>query len=472
MIPLSLAEVAAAVGGKLHQADPGVRVTGDVEYDSRKVGPGGLFVAFDGEKVDGHGFAATAIAAGAVVVLGSRAVDGVPMVLVADALDAMARLARVVADRLPGLTIVGLTGSSGKTTTKDLIAQVLARLGPTVALPGSLNNELGYPYTVLKADERTRFLVLEMGARGIGHIRYLCEVARPRIGVVLNVGVAHLGEFGSVEQIAVAKGELVEALPAETDAAPGVAVLNADDPRVRAMSSRTAAQVVLFGEAPDADVRAEDVTLDGRGRASYTLVVAGGEAVPVRLAVPGRHQVGNSLAAAAVALAVGAAPAELGAALDDLRLVSTRRMDVFDRADGVTVIDDSYNANPASTAAALRALATIGEGRRTVAVLGFMAELGEYEREGHEQVGELAARLGVDRLVVVSEAAAAIQHGAVVVATWKGESVLVPDQDSAVAVLRAELRAGDVVLVKGSRYRTWDVVDALRSDAVTQGATA
>jgi UDP-N-acetylmuramoyl-tripeptide--D-alanyl-D-alanine ligase len=464
--------VAAAVEGELHQADPGVRVTGGVEYDSRRIGPGGLFVAFPGEKVDGHDFAPGAIAAGAVAVLGSRAVPGVPMVLVPDALAAMARLARAVADRLPELTIVGLTGSSGKTTTKDLIAQVLSRLGPTVAPPGSLNNELGYPYTVLRADEHTRFLVLEMGARGIGHIRYLCEVARPRIGVVLNVGVAHLGEFGSVEQIAVAKGELVEALPAgDRPGGPGFAVLNADDPLVRAMASRTPARVVLFGEAPDADVRAEDVTLDEGGRASYTLV-AGGASLPVRLALRGRHQVGNSLAAAAVALSVGAAPADLGAALDDLRLLSTRRMDVFDRADGVTVIDDSYNANPASAAAALRALAAIGNGRRMVAVLGYMAELGEYEREGHEQVGELAARLGVDRLVVVSEAAAPIQYGAVAVATWKGESVLVPDQDSAVAVLRAELRAGDVVLVKGSRYRTWDVVDALRSDAAAQGATA
>jgi UDP-N-acetylmuramoyl-tripeptide--D-alanyl-D-alanine ligase len=472
MIPFSLAEVAAAVEGELHQADPGVRVAGGVEYDSRRVGPGGLFVAFPGEKVDGHDFAPGAIAAGAVAVLGSRAVPGVPMVLVPDALAAMARLARAVADRLPELTIVGLTGSSGKTTTKDLIAQVLSRLGPTVAPPGSLNNELGYPYTVLRADEHTRFLVLEMGARGIGHIRYLCEVARPRIGVVLNVGVAHLGEFGSVEQIAVAKGELVEALPAgDRPGGPGFAVLNADDPLVRAMASRTPARVVLFGEAPDADVRAEDVTLDEGGRASYTLVT-GGASLPVRLALRGRHQVGNSLAAAAVALSVGAAPADLGAALDDLRLLSTRRMDVFDRADGVTVIDDSYNANPASAAAALRALAAIGNGRRMVAVLGYMAELGEYEREGHEQVGELAARLGVDRLVVVSEAAAPIQYGAVAVATWKGESVLVPDQDSAVAVLRAELRAGDVVLVKGSRYRTWDVVDALRSDAAAQGATA
>jgi UDP-N-acetylmuramoyl-tripeptide--D-alanyl-D-alanine ligase len=466
MIPLTLAEVAATVGGRLLDADPDTRVTGGVEFDSRKVGPGGLFVAFPGEKVDGHDFAAAAVAAGAVAVLGTRAASGVPMVLCADALDAMARLARAVVDRLPELTIVGLTGSSGKTTTKDLIAQLLARLGPTVAPAGTFNNELGHPYTALRADGATRFLVLEMGARGLGHIRHLCEVAPPRIGVVLNVGVAHIGEFGTVEQTAVAKGELVEALPPD-----GVAVLNADDPLVRGMAGRTAARVVLAGEAPDAEVRAEGVRLDERGRASYTLVTPAGP-VAVRLAVPGRHQVANTLAAAAVAIEAGMAPGELPAALGELRLVSSRRMDVFDRADGVTVIDDSYNANPSSVEAALNALTTLcgtvadgpmdGPARRTIAVLGYMAELGDHERQGHRQVGELAARLGVDRLVVVGDGAAPIHQGATAVATWGGESVLVADQEAAVALLRAELRPGDVVLVKGSRYRTWDVADALR----------
>jgi len=468
VIPLALEEVAAAVGGRLVDADPRAAVTGSVEFDSRKVGPGGLFVAFPGEKVDGHDFAAAAVAAGAVAVLGTRQVAGVPMVLCADALDAMACLARAVVDRLPRLTVVGLTGSSGKTTTKDLIAQLLSRLGPTVAPAGTFNNELGHPYTALRADQQTRFLVLEMGARGLGHIRHLCQVAQPRIGVVLNVGVAHIGEFGTVDQTAKAKGELVEALPAD-----GVAVLNADDPRVRAMAGRTAARVVFFGESPEAAVRAEQVSLDERGRASYTLVTSAGSA-PVRLSVPGRHQVGNTLAAAAVALEAGMALPDLAVALGELRLVSTRRMDVFDRADGVTVIDDSYNANPASVEAALNALTALarpGAGaangaRRTIAVLGYMAELGAYERQGHEQVGELAARLGVDRLVVVGEAAAPIHHGAAAVATWGGESVLVADQEAAVALLRAELRPGDVVLVKGSRYRTWDVADALRDAEV------
>ncbi|MFG1837735.1 UDP-N-acetylmuramoyl-tripeptide--D-alanyl-D-alanine ligase [Micromonospora sp. NPDC049175] len=458
MIALSLAEVAAAVDGRLVGADPAATVTGSVEFDSRKVGPGSLFVAFPGEKVDGHDYAVTAVRAGAVAVLGSREVPGVPMVLVDDALTAMGRLARAAVDRLPGLTVIGVTGSSGKTTTKDLIGQLTTRLGATVAPPGSFNNELGHPYTALQAGPDTRYLVMEKGARGIGHVRYLCELVPPRISVVLNVGTSHIGEFGSQEAIAQAKGELVEALPPD-----GLAVLNADDPRVDAMASRTRARVVRYGEASDADVRAEDVTLDERGHPSYTLVTPEGSA-PVRLGLAGRHQVGNTLAAAAVARELGMPLTELATALGELGLVSTRRMDVFDRPDGVTVIDDSYNANPASMAVAVRALASMGHGRRTVAVLGYMAELGPFEYDGHAEVGRLAAELGVDRLLVVGEPAAPIHEGATAVANWGGESVLLTDQAAAVEVLRGELRPGDVVLVKGSRYRTWEVADALRAD--------
>jgi UDP-N-acetylmuramoyl-tripeptide--D-alanyl-D-alanine ligase len=460
VIVMSVADIAAAVGGSVVGGDPLVSVTGPVEYDSRLLSPGGLFVAFAGAKVDGHEFAGAAVAAGAVAVMGTRPVGhGVPTVVVSDPLDAMGRLARAVLDRLPELTVVGVTGSSGKTTTKDQIGQVLARLGPTVAPAGSLNNELGLPHTALRADAGTRFLVLEMGARGIGHISYLCGIAPPRIGVVINVGVAHIGEFGSVEAIAEGKAELVEALPPG-----GLAVLNADDPLVRSMAARTRAEVLLVGEAADADLRAADVTLDERGRPSYTLIAPEGS-VRVGLALTGAHQVGNTLAAAAVARAAGMPLADLASALGDLRSASTRRMDVYDRADGVTVIDDSYNANPASTAAALRAQAALGGGRRRVAVLGYLAELGEHERDGHEQVGRLAAELGVDRLVVVGTAAKPIHDGAVAVAQWGGESVHVTDQEEAVALLQREMRPGDVVLVKGSRYRTWDIADALKDDA-------
>jgi UDP-N-acetylmuramoyl-tripeptide--D-alanyl-D-alanine ligase len=456
VIPLTLGEIAAAVGADLAGADPDARVTGPVEFDSRKVTAGGLFVAFPGEKADGHDYAEVAVAAGAVAVLGSRPIQGVPMLVVPDALTAMGRLARAVRDRLPDLTVVGITGSSGKTTTKDLVSQLLSSAAEVVAPAGSFNNELGLPYTVLQATATTRYLVLEMGARGTGHIRYLCGIARPDVGVVVNVGVAHIGEFGSVESIAAAKAELVESLAPD-----GIAVLNADDPQVRAMAAKTPARVVLAGVAGDATYRADGVTLDDRGRASYDLVRGDGKAA-VRLAVSGPHQVGNSLLAAAVAGELGMALPAVAAGLRGLGLMSGRRMDVFDRTDGVTVIDDSYNANPSSTAAALRALAGMGTGRRTVAVLGYLAELGDFERAGHEEVGRLAAELGVARLVVVGDQAAPIRSGAIGVANWEGESVLVTDQDAAVAYLRAELRPGDVVLVKGSRYRTWQVADALR----------
>jgi UDP-N-acetylmuramoyl-tripeptide--D-alanyl-D-alanine ligase len=465
MIPLSLGDIAAVVGGALHGGPAELVVDGPVEYDSRKVGPGGLFVAFVGEKVDAHDFAAKAVADGAVAVLGSRPVPEVPTIVVDDPRHALGLLARAVLARLPELTVVAVTGSSGKTSTKDLIAKLLAVAGPTVATTGSENNELGTPYTILKASAATRFLVLEMGSRGAGHLRYLCEIAPPDVSVVVNVGVAHIAEFGSVDGVALAKGELVEALRED-----GLAVLNADDELVRAMAARTTARVLLAGTSEASDVRAADVVALDRGRFGFTLHI-GADAVPVRLAAAGEHQVGNALLAAAVASHAGVQPPAIATALGDLEGLSSRRMDVFDRADGVTVIDDSYNANPASMAAALRALVAVAGGRRKIAVLGFMAELGEYERAGHEEVGRLAAELGVDRLVAVSEQAAPILDGAAAVASWGGDSVLVTDQEAAVVLLRAELLPRDVVLVKGSRYRTWDVVDALRADLRSDGVS-
>ncbi|WP_067510318.1 UDP-N-acetylmuramoyl-tripeptide--D-alanyl-D-alanine ligase [Actinoplanes sp. TFC3] len=453
MIPMTLDEIAAITGGSV-AGDGTTIVSGPVEYDSRAPMPGGLFVAFEGEKVDGHGYAAKAIAAGAAAVLGTRD-TGQPGVVVKDQLDALGKLAHALVQRLPQLTVVGLTGSSGKTTTKDYIGQLLARLGDTVAPPGSPNNELGFPCTVLKATADTRYLVLEMGARGIGHIAYLAGIAAPRIALVLNIGAAHIGEFGSMQGTAQAKGELVESLPAE-----GVAVLNADDPLVAGMAPRTSARVVTFGEDPNATVRAEHVTLDSRGRPAFTLVTSSGNA-PVRLAVAGRHQVSNTLAAAAVALEAGLPVVELAAALGDLGIRSERRMDVVERSDGVTLIDDSYNANPSSTAAALRALAAMGRQGRTIAVLGYMAELGDQEVSGHAEVGRLAAELGVDRLIAVA-GAAAVLDGAADVPEWTGSAIAAADQAAAIAAVTGDLRPGDVVLVKGSRYRTWEVADALR----------
>ncbi|HSK26458.1 MAG TPA: UDP-N-acetylmuramoyl-tripeptide--D-alanyl-D-alanine ligase [Jiangellales bacterium] len=458
MIPLTLAEVASATGGSLDAADPAAVVSGEVVVDSRQAGPGSLFVAVHGEQVDGHDFAGQAVGAGAVAALVDRPV-GVPAVVVADPVLALSRLARAVRDRLPDLPVVGVTGSSGKTSTKDLLAETLAGLGPVVAPPGSYNNEIGLPLTLLRADRSTRALVLEMGARGRGHVADLCRTAAPTIGVVLNVGSAHLGEFGSREAIAQAKGELVEALPAD-----GAAVLNADDALVRAMASRTAARVLLAGEAADAHVRADDVRLDGTGRASFRLVAPDGDA-PVALRLVGEHHVANALATAGVGHVLGLPVAEVAQVLSAAVPRSRWRMEVTERADGVTVVNDAYNANPESVRAALKALVSLGRGRRTWAVLGEMRELGPTATEEHDAVGRLAVRLDVSRLLAVGEGARAVHLGAAHEGSWGDESAWVPDVAAAVDVLRAELRPGDVVLVKASRAAGLErVAEALLSD--------
>lgn len=445
MIELTLAEIADAVGGTLHDADPASVVTGSVEYDSRKVGPGGLFLALPGERVDGHDYAPTALAQGAVAVLATRPVAA-PRIEVADGIAALTALAATVVRRLAA-TVVGVTGSSGKTSTKDLLASVLAAAGPTVAAAGSANNELGHPYTVLRADQSTRFLVLELGARGVGHIRHLTEIAPLHVGLVLNVGSAHLGEFGSREAIALAKGELVEALPAD-----GVAVLNADDPLVSAMARRTRARVVTFGLADTADVRGSDVRLDELGRPGFTLH-ARGEARPVRLRLVGAHHVSNALAATAVALEAGLGPAEVVAALDAAVPASRWRMELTERPDGVVVINDAYNANPESMRAALDALVAVARPRqgRTFAVLGQMAELGPGEQAEHEAIGRAAAHLSLARVIAVGEPARPIQAAAALESSWDGRASWVPDAEAALDLLRSELRPGDVVLVKASR---------------------
>lgn len=476
MIPLTLAEIATATGGRLHNATGDETVTGSVEFDSRRVGVGGLFVAVPGQRVDGHDFAAGAVGKGAVGVLAAREVDA-PAVVVpgfagghvrayvlagdtdgsgAAVLAGLAATARTVVDRLPDLTVVGITGSSGKTSTKDLISQVLEPLGPTVGTPGSFNNELGHPWTVLRAGVDTKYLVLELSARGPGHIRSLCETAPPNVGVVLNVGSAHLGEFGSREGIAATKGELAEA-------ATDVVILNADDPFVRAMAGRAKARVVLVGEGQD--IRAEDVELDEQARATFRLVTPRG-AARVRLGLHGAHHVGNALAAAAVALELGATLEDVAGGLSHAERRSARRMEVTVREDGVTVVNDSYNANPESMAAAVRTLASMtgpNRERRTWAVLGEMGELGESAAEEQEKIGRLAARLGINRVVAVGEQAGAIQHGARLEGTGTGEEpVLVPDVEAAIALLDTEVRPGDVVLVKASNYvGLWRIAEAL-----------
>jgi UDP-N-acetylmuramoyl-tripeptide--D-alanyl-D-alanine ligase len=447
VIALTLGEIAGIVDGRLAQGtDPATTVTAPAFLDSREHVPGGLFAAFDGENVDGHDYAAAAIEAGAAGMLGSRDV-GVPGVLVSDVESALGALAREVLLRLPDITVIALTGSSGKTSTKDLLGQLLESHGPTVFTKGSFNNEKGLPLTVLRAGEDTRYLVLEMGARGVGNIKSLCELARPGIGIVLNVGTAHVGEFGSKEQTAQAKGEIVESLTTE-----GVAVLNADDPYVSAMVSRTKARVLSFGEHASADVRALDVRLDEEGRARFTLVADGVEA-PVGINLVGEHHVANALAAAAACTAVGMTVPQIAAGLGQAVALSGGRMAVNRRADGVIVIDDAYNANPESMRAGLKALVTLARNNpesRSWAVLGQMAELGERSAEEHDAIGRLAVRLRVDRLLAVGPEARMIHAGAGHEGSGGQESATAADVDEAIAVLRAELRPGDIVLVKAS----------------------
>jgi UDP-N-acetylmuramoyl-tripeptide--D-alanyl-D-alanine ligase len=469
MIRLTLAEVAALVDGDLTGPSDAV-VTGRVTLDSRAVEPGDLFVAFPGERVDGHDFLGAAAAAGAVAALSMRPDGALPTVVVADPVVALGRLAAGVHGRLTagGLLTVGITGSSGKTSTKDLLGQVLAAAGPTVSPPGSYNNDIGLPLTVLGADEGTRFLVLEMGSRGPGHIARLCGVARPQVSVVLNVGSAHLGEFGSAEGIAAAKGEIVEALAAD-----GTAVLNADDPRVAGMAARTSARVLRTGRGPDADVRATAVSLDEAARPRFTLVAAG-EEHPVALQVVGEHQVANALSAAGAALAAGMRPADVAAALSEAGPRSRWRMEVDRRADGVTVVNDAYNANPESMRAALAALAGLA-GERRIAVLGAMAELGPDADAEHERLGRDAAAAGVDLIVAVGPDAVGIAEGAAAAGRRTGEeSVHVPDRAAARQLLSEVLRPGDVVLVKASRSYGLELLaaDLLTADLPTPEAGA
>jgi len=449
MIALSLGEIAAVVGGTV-EGDGAVTVTAPAVLDGRQAEPGGLFAAFAGEHVDGHDYAVQAGRAGAVAVLGSRPTP-LPTVVAGDARAALQALAvRVVARLRGGLTVAGLsvsglTGSQGKTSTKDLLAAVLSSAAPTIATIGSLNNELGVPLTMLRADAATRFLVLEMGARHIGDIARLTGLVAPDIAVVLNAGQAHLGEFGSREAIARAKGELVRGL-----APGGTAVLAADDPRVAAMRSLTGGPVLTFGRAEHADVRVTGLALDRLGRPSFTLRTVGASA-RVALPVVGAHQALNASAAVAAGLAAGL-PLDVAAAALATASLSKWRLELRDLAVGATLLNDSYNANPDSARAALDALAAI-EGGRRIAVLGEMREIGDDSEAEHRAVGEYAASRA-DVVAAVGEAAWPIADGA-------GErAVALAGNDAAVDWLRGHLAAGDVVLVKASRAARLDEVAA------------
>lgn len=464
MITMPLGEIATVVRGRLH--GPDVLVRGAAYVDSRTPVPDGLYVALVGERVDGHLYAD-----GAHAVLGSRPTSA-PTVVVDDVTVALGRLAALTVGTLE-VPVVAITGSQGKTSTKDLLAHVLG--DGCVATRANNNNELGVPITVLRADERTESLVVEMGARGIGHIAYLCEIAPPTVAAVLNVGTAHVGEFGGVEAIAAAKGEIVEALEPE-----GTAVLNADDHRVAAMASRTRARVLTFGARGDVTWRG--VSLDGLGRASFELGHDGAW-TPVTMRLTGAHQVANAAAAAACALAVGVPLETVGERLSTAEAASPWRMALTERPDGLLVLNDAYNANPASMKAALDALRALGRDRsarggRTIAVLGEMKELGRDHVGAHREVGEAAGPHGgvdgvdgVDVVVVVGEAAAGIADGAR--AAGVEVVIVTAGRDDALAWVRKNARAEDAVLVKASRAAALEVLaEALLEGDPPEGGTA
>lgn len=500
MIQLSIGDIATITGGTLiNGADPHALVAGPVEFDSRAITPGKIFMALPGARVDGHDFAAGALADGAALLLVGRHID-LPALLAAPVernvehartnafeydtdghgaavVAAVDKLARYNTDRLVrenGMTVVGVTGSAGKTSTKDLLGAVLSRAGETIAPPGSFNNEIGLPYTALRAGRSTRYLVAEMSARGIGHIRHLTEITAPQVGVVLNVGSAHLGEFGSRHAIAQAKGELVEALPED-----GLAVLNADDDSASVMDKRTQARDVRYSTshkrvaAGHVDYFASDIVLDEVARASFDLHHPHGAPVHVRLGVFGAHQVSNALAAAAVGMEMGLDPDVVADALSCHVATSANRMDVRTRADGVTIINDSYNANPESMRAGIDALAYTAKGRpgaSSWAVLGEMGELGNDGTGEHHELGRFLGSRQIDHAIVVGQGA----NQKVLAQSAQSEGVetyLVDSIDAAVTMLGFRLQRRDVVLVKASYSDgLWAVAQGLLEVPLTGGS--
>ena len=458
MKPRTLEEVASSVAGTVSGAPGADVVASSVIVDSRAATRGALFVALPGEHADGHAYVSAALAAGAAGAIVRRGWEGPgPVVEVEDPATALLDLARSERRDLRA-TVVGITGSTGKTCTKDLTAAVLAERFAVVASPASFNNEVGLPLTILSATDSTDVLVCEMGSRGPGHVRLLCDVARPRIGVVTNVGVAHMELFGSHDVLRDAKAELPEALPHD-----GVAVLNADDEVVRGYATRTpAGKVVLFGRGDDADVRAEDVSVSREsGTAGFVLVTPSGSA-PLQLSVPGEHMVSNALAAAGVGWSLGLSATEMAEALGRAS-VSRGRMEVVDVGRGIRLVDDSYNANPTSMAAALKAAQWMAGESRCVAVLGHMAELGPIADEEHRRIGEFVARLGIEELVVVGAKARMIAVGAEREGVEPDHIHLCEDVAVASELIPKLIRPGDLVLVKASRVARLELLaEAIR----------
>ena len=450
MIELSVSAVANAVNGKV-VGDGSLFITGSVETDSRLVEVGSLFVAKPGEFADGHDFVQAAKSAGAVAAIVERQIEGVDLaqIVVGDSVLALGRLAKHVVEvvRAEGiLQVIGITGSNGKTSTKNMLNAVLSSVAPTVAPIESFNNQVGAPLSILKIDRLTKYLIVEMGAGGEGSIHYLADIAKPNIGIMLKVGLAHVGEFGGIEATARIKAELVRSLGPDDSL-----VLNADDGIVSGMAPLTEAAKFWFGTNSDAGYRAIDInsTIDG---VQFTMQFPDGFESRVRLRILGEHHAYNAMATLAAADALGLDRESAISSLENLELAERWRMQPLHRADGILIINDAYNASPDSTKAALQTLAHLGKsGRRTVAVLGEMAELGSHSISEHDAIGRLVVRLNIDQLVVVGEGAKLIHMGALQEGSWDGESKYFDSIDEAKAYLRGMLATGDIVLVKSSK---------------------
>ena len=458
--------IAEAVSGRLVGND--VPVTGPVVTDSREAQAGSLYVARRGESADGHAFVSGAATRGAVAAIVEHEVDeAVAQIVVEDSTEALGALARAHVEKLRSsgdLDVIAMTGSVGKTTTKDLLLQIMSEDGPTVAPKLSFNNEVGLPLTALLADESTRHLVLEMGASGPGHITYLTDIVAPDVAIELCVGHAHVGGFGGFEGVAAAKAELIKGTRPG-----GPVILNTDDPNVEAMAPLATGRVIRFSASGNerADVVARDVRLDRADRASFTLVTPEGEA-PIDLKIVGRHHVANALAAAAGALTLGVSLQTVAAVLSRARALSPHRMDVHElRVDGMdlTLIDDSYNANLDSMRAGIAALASIGRDSQRIAVLGEMLELGEDSQSLHQQVGALIADAGVETLIGLGTDAHYYLEGAPDVPNRE----VAADPQDATRLALEHAKDGAVVLVKGSfGSQSWQVADILREKGTTR----
>lgn len=464
-------EMISAVTGAQHVAGEPQTVGNDVSIDSREIQPGAIFIALPGERTDGHDHVLAAIDAGARIIVMSREMgevpglqerterDGICVLTTPSTSEALAQLAAWHRLRLHA-HVVGITGSTGKTTTKDFLNAVLRPRFRVVATAGNRNNDLGVPLTLLRAGADTDVLVVEMGMRGLGQIAFLADIARPEIGLVTNVGTSHIELLGTQDAVAAAKGELVRAIDAD-----GAVFLNADDGYSETLALDSVAPVTMYGTGERANVRAVDIVLDDQSRASFTIIADSSHA-QVHLPVPGRHNVYNALAATSVGLRLGLPLAEIADSLSRAE-VTSMRMQMFTTPDDVTVINDAYNANPTSMRAAVETLAGMRATGKRVAVLGDMAELGSLSELAHFQIGENVARLGIDRLIAVGPRATRIADGARAEGMPTESVWTMKDLESAATIIGETVSSGDVVLVKASRVMG---LEKLVEGIVTPGA--